>query len=326
MNNVNDIEETEEFIADQRAWLVEHKQTRGLSWAQLAGPIGRAGSTLSNFSSGNYNKGPYAGGNGDIAKMIYRYRQTLNRQAELKGEAPEIPGFFETRTAADMFNLLTWAQRGRMTYWVGGPGTGKTMAAQEYAERASNVWYVEVLRSTSTISALCIAVLTAMKDFTPPTGQSRLSAYVMGKMRDSGGLLILDDAQNLNVDQVEEVRGWYDLTGIGVAFIGNPTVVSRMEGGARAADFAQLYSRIGLRMFRALPLRDDVEALADAWKVEAPEIVAYLHSIASKPGGLRSCSFALELAMMLARGENGELALKHLQSAWSQLSTRPVAA
>ncbi len=321
MNNVNDLEGTPDFIRDQRDWLVEHKASRALSWTQLQALIGRAGSTLSAFSSGKY-----AGDNGDIAKQVYRFRQTLIRQAELKVEAPDIPSFFDMKTSTEGMHLLAWAQRGRMTYWVGGPGTGKTTFCKEYAARASNVWHVEVLRSTKTILALCNQILTVMKDFTGPTGTSRLSNYLMGKFRDTGGLLILDDAQNLDIDLIEEVRGWFDQTGIGVAFIGNPTVVSRMEGGTRAADFAQLYSRIGLRMIRALPLKDDIEALIAAWSVEDAKVAAFLHTIGSKPGGLRSCTNAMELATMIAHSENSTVELKHLHAAWSQLSTSPVIA
>ncbi|WP_303763460.1 AAA family ATPase [Sphingobium yanoikuyae] len=326
MNNVNDLEETEDFIKDQRDWLVEHKATRALSWSQLANLIGRAGSTLSAFSAGKYNGAPYAGGNGELAKLVFRFRQTLLRQAELKVEAPEIPTFFDTQTAREGMHLLSWAQRGRMTYWVGGPGTGKTSFCKEYAARASNVWHVEIMRSTKTISALCNQILEVMKIFDGPTGTSRLSSFLMGKFRDTGGLLILDDAQNLEIDLIEEVRGWYDKTGVGVAFIGNPTVVSRMEGGARAADFAQLYSRIGLRMIRALPLKDDIEALVHAWGVDDKQVAAFLHTIGSRPGGLRSCTNALELATMFAHGENSRLEMRHLHAAHSQLATQPVMA
>lgn len=326
MNNVNEIEESEDFIKDQRDWLNEHKQSRGLSWAQVSSLVGRPGSTLSVFSSGKYNGGPFASGNGDIAKLIYRYRQTLTRQAELRVEAPEIPSYFDTRTASEVMHLLAWAQRGRMTLWAGGPGTGKTSAAKEYAERASNVWYVEVLKSTDTISSLYVRILEAMRDFTPPTGKAKLAAYVRGKVRDTQGLLILDDAQHLDVDQIEEIRGLYDLTNLGIAFLGNEKVVSRMEGGARKAEFAQLYSRVGLRMIRSLPLRDDIEALANAWGVENDDVRSMLHKIGMRPGGLRSCTYAMELASMLARGDNSELGLRHLERAWSQLSTYPVVA
>lgn len=326
MNNVNDIEESDDFITDQRAWLIEHKATCGLSWAQLHQPIGRPGATLSLFSSGKYNNGPFGGGNGDIAKSVYRYRQTLNRQQELKVEAPDIPSYFETRTAREIMNLLAWAQRGRMTLLVGGPGISKTTTAEEYAERASNVWIIVCRPSMKTVSALCVATLHAMKDFTPPNGAERLSAYVMSKVKDSRGLLIYDDAQHLNIDQIEEIRGWYDQTGIGVAFQGNEKVVTRMEGGSRKAEFAQLFSRVGMRMIRPLPLRDDVEALADAWRVQNNNVLHLLHRIGSMPGGLRSCTYAMEIATMVARSEGEELSAKHLQSAWQQLSTRPLAA
>ncbi|MFB0874597.1 MULTISPECIES: AAA family ATPase [unclassified Sphingobium] len=327
MNNVNEIEETDDFIADQRAWLLEHKSVTGQSWTQIAQPIGRKSGTLSVFAGGKYNGGPYAGGNGEIAKLIYRYRQTLNRQSELSMEAPDIPGFFETRTALDIMNLLSWAQtRGRICVWAGGAGTGKTEASKEYAARASNVWHVEFDKSVNSISALCIAVLMAMRDFTPPIGAQKLSAYVANKLRDSQGLLILDEAQHLDIEQIEVVRSWYDRTGVGIALLGNESVISRMNGGVRKAEFAQLSSRVGLSDYRAQPLRDDVEAFAAAWNVQSEDILKFLHQIALKPGALRSATYTMEIAVMLARGENSELMLKHVQAAHMQRAKGAVAA
>lgn len=324
MNNVNDIETTPEFIDDQRDWLAEHKQSTGFSWTKLEGPIGRPGSTLSAFKNGTYNGTRYEGGNDRIALDVYRYRQTLVAQAQLRTEAPDIPAYFETRTSKELMNLLTWAQRGRIAVCASAPGIGKTETLVEYSARASNVVIITCRPSLKTVTGLCMAVLQALGNRSPRGSAERLSQWVMTEIRNSRGLLAFDDAQHLTTEQIEEIRGWYDQTRHGIALFGNNDVISRMEGGSRAAHFAQIYSRVGMKVIRAHPLDEDVEALADAWKVEDGAIVGLLKEIARKPGGLRSCTFAMEVANLVASSNGESLNRNHLAQAWAQLSSRPV--
>ena len=326
MNNVNEIDTSPEFIEDQRSWLIEHKLSTGLSWSKLEQPVGRAGPTLSAFCSGTYGGSRYENGNPKVALEIYRYRQTLVAQAQLRIEAPDIPPYFETRTSRELMNLLTWAQRGRLAVCAGGPGIGKTMTLQEYADQASNVTIITCRPSLKTVTGLCMAVLAALGHDRNQGSSERLSRRVMTEIRNSQGLLIFDDAQHLPVERSEEIRGWYDQTGIGVALVGNSDVVARMNGGSRAAHFAQLYSRVGMKIIRPLPLEQDVEDLAAAWDVTDDAVLSLLKDIAGKPGGLRSCTFALEVATLIARSRGEELGRNHLAQAWSQLSSRPVAA
>lgn len=326
MNNVNDIETTHEFIDDQRQWLIEHKQVTGFSWTKLRGPIGRPDSTLSAFVGGTYNKSKYEGGNDKIALDVFRYRQTLVAQAQLRTEAPDIPPYFETRTSKELMNLLTWAQRGRIAVCATSPGLGKTETLKEYKDRASNVAIITCRPSLKTVTGLCTAVLQALGNKSARGSAERLSQWVMSEIKDSRGLLAFDDAQHLSTEQIEEIRGWYDQTGHGIALFGNNDVISRMEGGTRAAHFAQLYSRVGMKVIRAHPLDQDVEALAEAWHVEDDSVVALLKDIARKPGGLRSCTYALEVGNLVANSQGETLSRTHLAQAWAQLSSRPVAA
>lgn len=318
MNNPNEIAVD---VQEQIAWLIEHKSTANLSWTQLSVAIGIPGGTLSAFGGGKY-----AGDTARIATEVFRYRQVLAMQAQLATEAPAIPTYFETKTSRDIMNLLSWAQRGRLTVCATAPGCGKSTTAREYKARASNVWLLTMLKSTGTVNGLVLAMLAAMGDHAQTGITQRLSAMVMDRVRNTNGLIIVDDAQHCSVDQIEELRGWHDLTGIGIALLGNEKVIGRMEGGTRKAEFAQLYSRVGMRMIRSTPLAADVERLAEEWKVERDDLVNELKDIARKPGGLRSCTFALELAVMIARSENSDLELRHLKGAYGQLSTRPVAA
>ncbi|MEZ5709698.1 MAG: AAA family ATPase [Blastomonas sp.] len=307
-------------VQEQIDWINEHRITSGMSWNQLAVSTGIKSGTLSNFALGSYK-----GDNEKYARMIFRFRQNLSMQRELKVEAPDIPSYFETRTSREVINLLAWAQRGRMTVVACGPGVGKTTAAHHYRDSVSNVWMVTLLPSINTVIKLVMHVLEAMGDLHARPNRL-VGAYVMNKLQHTRGLLIFDDAQHLSIEQVEEIRGWYDLTGVGVAFLGNDKVISRMEGGTRQAAFAQLYSRVGMRLIRNVPLMEDIEKLADEWRIQDSAILGLLKQIGKKPGGLRSCTFTLEVAQMIARSNQRELSIEDVSAAWSQLSTRPIAA
>lgn len=324
MNNVNDIETTPEFIDDQRTWLKEYKASTGYAWSKLVGPIGRPDSTLSLFCGGTYNKSKYEGGNAKIAADIFRYRQTLVAQAQLRTDAPDIPSYYETRTSRELTTILTWAHRGRIAVVATNPGLGKTMTLEQYQQCASNVFIITCRPSIKTITGLCQVVLTAIGNKSARGSAERLSQWVMTEVRTMQAVLVFDDAQHLNEEMIEEIRGWYDQTRVGIVFAGNYTTIARMEGGTRSAAYAQLYSRVGMKMIRNQPLDEDVECLADAWGVEDDQIVGYLKMIASKPGGLRSCTFAMELGNLISHQRGEPLTRDHLAEAWSQLSSRPV--
>ena len=62
------------------------------------------------------------------------------------------------------------------------------------------------------------------------------------------GLLIVDEAQHLSLRALETLRALHDATGAGLALMGNAVVYARLTGGRRAAEFAQLFSRVGKRV------------------------------------------------------------------------------
>ncbi|MFC3442573.1 AAA family ATPase [Sphingobium rhizovicinum] len=327
MNNVNEIETTHDFIDDQREWLIAHKRETGFSWSRLETPINRPSSTLSMFCAGNYNKSKYLGGNDRIALDVYRYRQTLLAQQQLRIDAPEKPKFFDTKASRIVMGLLTWAQRGRIVVCVAPPGIGKTEAAREYGDRASNAIYIRCRKSMKTISALCTAVLIALGNKSARGSADALSRWVVSELKNKGALLMFDDAQHLTLDMLEEIRGWWDEISVGVAFIGNEHVSSQMEGEARTAPYlAQLFSRVAQTVVIPQAYPEDAEALAAAWGVEDEKAVDLVKEIASRPGGLRDCTWTLENAITIARSQGQELTRKHVAEAFAQRASRPIAA
>lgn len=309
-------------IDEQRKWLAEYKRDTGLSWAQLAARLGTEvnKSTLGLFVTGNY-KGRLE----PMAEAIFRFRQTLIAQAAIRAEGPEIPGYFETETSNQLIRLLQYAQRGRITVGALAAGLGKSITAAHFQACNANVKLITIFPSTSGIYGMQKAVLKQLGIPNASGTPEALSSRVMDSVRDlANALLVFDEAQHLTVRAIEEIRGWYDVTGVGIALLGNKTLLHQLEGGSRSDSYAQIFSRVSLPLVRLQPLSADVEALLEAWHIDDERIGAEIHRVAQLPGGLRSVTWTLELASMLAAGGREKLALAHVQDAWAQLSSRRV--
>lgn len=309
-------------IEDQRAFLIDHKAATGMSWQELGKRTGIAAGTLSQFGS---SKG-YAGDEQRVAEQVYRYQQQLAAQAAIRVTAPEIPGFFRGPTAQDVENALSWGQRGRIVVIATGAGMGKTSTIRHYQASVANVWVVTIAPSSAGVMNMQQKTLHALGDRDANGPPNKLTGMIIDKVRATGGLLIFDEAQHLSEKALEEIRGWHDETGIGVVLSGNIKVLTRLEGGNRRADFAQIFSRVAHRIVRATPLQGDADALFDAWNLTDEGCLRAVREICMKPGALRGATFTLELAHMIAATEGASVTAGHIRDAWAHLSTRQVAA
>ncbi|MBY0393076.1 MAG: AAA family ATPase, partial [Novosphingobium sp.] len=208
-----------------------------------------------------------------------------------------------------------------------GAGLGKTQTARQFKACFPNVFYASMKPSTAGVNTMQIEVLKAMGERSPKGTPQALSQRVVEIARNSHlPLLIIDEAQHLSEKAVEEIRSWNDEAGLGIALFGNIKVLKRIEGGGRDDAFAQLYSRLSMRMVRPLPLKADAVALAQAWQIFDDALTNEVVRIAQYPGGLRGATMSLEIASMIAASERRPLQVDDLKSAWVQLSTRGGAA
>ena len=318
---MNDPAVTPVDIAEQKNWLNDLRRQTGAGWAELGKRIGIPQSTLAAFGS---ERG-YSGNEQPIADKIFRYRQTLATQASIAVEAPETPGYFETSTSKQLNQVLAYGQRGKIVLAAMGPGTGKTMTARHFAACYANVFVSTMKPSTSGVNTMQIVVLASLGEKNAVGTPQKLSSRICELLEALGNpLLIIDEAQHLSEKSIEEIRSWHDETGCGIALLGNVGVLQRLEGGNRASAYAQLYSRVSLKVVRPLPLLADIDALAEAWEVFDEPFVAYLRKIGMLPGGLRGLTMALELGSMIAAAESQTIQIGHVQDAWAQLSSRAV--
>jgi DNA transposition AAA+ family ATPase len=305
-------------IEAERTWLRGYKDEMDLSWPRLAAKIDIPSGTLSQFGGSGYS-----GKEGPIAEKVYRFRQTLVQQKALAVEAPEVPDFYETPTGTQIETLLHWGQRGRIVLVATGAGCSKTKTAKRFQACGNNVFMATMTPSTTGVNNMQQEVLAALGEPDAVGTPQKLSRRICDKVKNlQNPLLVLDEAQHLSEKAIEEARSWHDRVGLGIAFLGNIPILHRLEGGSRKAAFAQLFSRIGMRLVRATPLEGDADALAAAWKVTGQAEISYIRRICMLPGGLRGATFMLELGWMLAASTGDKLKVDHLEDAWAQLSSR----
>jgi len=75
------------------------------------------------------------------------------------------------------------------------------------------------------------------------------------RLRDSGRLIVVDEAENLPLRALEIVRRLHDETGCGLVLSGMPRLVANLRG--KHGELVQLYSRVSVALNLGESLPDD---------------------------------------------------------------------
>lgn len=261
----------------------------------------------------------YRGDRAKVARQVEDWLEARAARSGVAGLAPSVPGYIATPTAQRVQQVCMQAQAlCDFALIAGVAGIGKTTALRAYVERSPNTWMVTaepLLRSPHSILEEIGRALGVTERST-----SRISGALVARLRDRQGLIVIDEAHQLTTEAFDQVRSLHDKAQVGVVAAGNIETGTRLEGAGRAAQFAPLWSRIGMRRTWGKPLPGDVEALLDAWGLIDKACRAWLIAGASKGGALRTVTKTLRLAAILASGEQAEVGLKHLKAAHQQLT------
>lgn len=288
----------------------DRKERENLSLPQIANAVGYSPSAISSFLSENYN-----GDNEKLAGKLQAWLDAQEAKERSRMMRPTIPGFIMTDTARTLINVMESAQFDvDLAVVAGNAGVGKTMAAKAYQARTNNVWMLTADPSLSSPSAVLqeLAEMLGCND----KGQRRIRAIIR-RLKDTEGLLIVDEAQHLSVRAIEELRSIHDLAEIGVVFMGNAPLNGKFDGMGRTPEFAQLFSRIGLRKNIRSPKQKDMCLLLNEWGVENDEARDAAKAVGKCSGGLRSMTKVLRNAVKIARVKGRDQVTKaDLEAAW----------
>lgn len=285
-----------------------------LTQTSAAKEIGISAAALSQWLGGCYQ--------GSEARMAARMGVWLETRQERRLQAttlPPLPAFTPTTVARRVLSALSYAQStADLAVIYGSAGVGKTMAAREYAHRHSNVWLVTVTPATAALGAFLERIATACGVRLSSRRCATMETQIINRMTESGGLLIVDEAQHLKTRTVEEARALYDASGAGLVLMGNELVYSQMHGSFRSAAFAQLFSRIGKRVHLTGVAKSDAGVLLKKFGAcDRADTRAFLADIAGQPGALRGMLQVARLGCVLAGGR--EVGVQHLERAYLNL-------
>lgn len=271
--------------------------------------------------------GSYAGNLGAQNKKIEQWLDQAEEAAGINTLIPKKPPFQMTRIAQEITDTLALAQAiGDLVVITIPAGNGKTEACQQYVKTRPNAFMVTASPYTKTVHAMLIDLRTALGvvEYNPAL-LTRAIGERLKKVGD-GTLLVVDEAQNLTTDTINQLRHFVDVYGVGLALVGNDEVSVRLRGQDKSLSSAQLKSRVGRRLNRRKPYLEDIETRISAWNVTDPDAVKYLKGIGLKAGALRQIDKTMTLASILAAGENAAVNLNHIKQAWRNRDVEEFAA
>ncbi len=285
------------------------------SWtkAEVARRAGIKDGTFSQWSNGNY-----PGVLGNISDQVSSWLDALEESASIAASIPVSPPFVKTYVGADVYNVLLFTQMTAGFTAITLPsGSGKTTTGRHFCDTRPHAWLATISPNTKTVHGMLVEIAAELEiQEHNPTRLVRAIGRKLERIGD-GTLLVIDEAQNLVPEAVNQIRHFVDIHKCGVTLLGNEdTAVSFIKDKGSVASRAQVATRFDRRLKRERDPVHDAAALINAWRVTDEDCVKFLHNIATKPGALRNIDRTIKAAMMAALGNGEELSLSYLVAAW----------
>jgi hypothetical protein len=265
---------------------------------------------------------------GSFANVTDRVERFLDAQAELAAagsKIPQAPGYVPTPTSKKVVDALIYSQTmPEIAVIVLAAGMGKTITLNHYSSMRPNVVMLTVRPSTTTVYKLMSELGDTLNLNDVERMPNHIDRAVGARLRRNGRstLLVVDEAQHLKDEAVNQLRYFYDIYGVGIALVGNEELYGRFGDTPKPA-YAQLQSRFGLKVRQMAPARGDIEAVLDAWGIEDPQIRQLGVAIGRKPGTLRQLTKTLQLAGMIAAGDERAMTAADVTMAAQQRGLEP---
>lgn len=283
---------------------------RGISQAAAAKQMEMSASALTQLFNGNYAADP----KNHVVNMVKWLESQATQQTY---KLPVAPAWVPTETAVKIMRSLEYVQiAGDVALVYGGAGVGKTSACHEYRRHAPNV-VISTMNPTTATAPMAIEEIGLTMGIKELTGAARIRREIVSRLMGTEGLLIIDEAQHLSVQALDAIRSIHDEAKIGLAFVGNESVYTRMNGGNRASHLAQIFSRVGRPVRVRRVSQGDIVAVAQAFGVRDKTALNYLVEVGQKAGALRVVVKVLRLASMMAGGEVPSA--EQVDAAWKEL-------
>lgn len=232
--------------------LNDYMARTGASQTKVAKALGISPATLSYFL-----KGTYTGDTDTVCEKVKDFLATEAEREKLRMKS----GIVQTRTFKTIQTfcnlVLTHQICGMLT---GEAGCGKTTALKEFAKVHPSVILIEADHGY-TAKAL-FDELCAELGLDDRGSLHEKLVRVVGKLKDSGRLIIIDEAEHLPYRALELVRRVHDKAGVGIAYCGMPRLEKNVQGDRN--HYAQINSRISAPCRAKLLDNADIKAYIES--------------------------------------------------------------
>lgn len=283
------------YNSELQARVERFLKEQGVSQARAAAMMGVSQTALSQYRRSLYD-------NGDVAALEGKLEEFFRAQEEQAASNEKalpyrpIQDYIPTSISEDVCKMIRYCQLEKgMVIIHGDAGIGKTKGAERFVrENPAASVYIQATPSIGTLGNLLKVTARALR---VPESRSKLDLMlaIREKLEGTNKVIIIDEAQHLQLRALEEIRAWADPNpitgqpGIGIALIGNTEVYTRMVG-KQEARFAQLFSRIRMNRYYSTSrvTTEDVKALFPRLAEEGQDKeLEFLHGICRSKWGVR---------------------------------------
>ena len=212
-------------------------KSRGWTNTALATKLGVSTAAVSTYLHGKYA--------GNLKQFEAKVSALLDlERSRAKDKKLAIP-FVETKGASRIFQLIAMAHSDEeVAILYGDAGLGKTKAVKEYTENHKGTILIETDPSYS--PRVLLTAIARELGLTPRRAINDLMEALVSGLKDSGRLLIIDEAELLSYRSLELIRRLHDKAGIPVVLCGMPRLLQNLRG--TKGEYRQLYSRIAYQL------------------------------------------------------------------------------
>ena len=161
---------------------------------------------------------------GDVAAVTARVRrwlETRRESAERSTAGIDIDRRLDFECTRQIQGALAIAQaRGDLVVVYGPSGTGKTRATRHYCESRAGVYRVLMSPDVRSIAGLLATVAEAIGEGDEHKSAMAARKTIVKRLQGRGALLVVDEAHDLTPALMSMLRRIRDLSGAGVAFVG----------------------------------------------------------------------------------------------------------
>lgn len=249
---------------------------------------------------------------GNVEKISDAVRNFLEIEKLREGKVSI--DFIKTSVVEDVFDIARVCHvEGEIGVCSGVAGVGKTYAVKRYAIEKSDVVLIEA--DLGYTPKVLFTELHKKLGFDGIGTIHNMFGDILNKLKSSGRLIIVDEAEHLPYKSLELLRRVYDKANVGILLVGMPRLIANLKGDKR--QYAQLFSRVGIAV-RLNPLnKSDVKAIINSVLPNHKSVLKVLVEFSA--GNTRVLTKLLVRAIKIAQINNRVVDEEVVQASISQI-------